>query len=122
MGRMGYGSTGGNPLTQLTHAQLRRRTSMKWRSYPPDVLPLWVAEMDVPLAEPVARALTDAIALGDTGYPVGTGYVAALDEFARDAVGLGRGHGGAHGDRAGRDARHRRGAQAGHRSAATRSS
>lgn len=55
---------------------------MKWRTYPDDVLPLWVAEMDVPLAEPVARAITDAVTLGDTGYPAGTGYAEALAEFA----------------------------------------
>lgn len=55
---------------------------MKWRTYPDDVLPLWVAEMDVPLAPPVARALTDAVALGDTGYPVGTAYAEALAGFA----------------------------------------
>ncbi|QNP68107.1 pyridoxal phosphate-dependent aminotransferase [Streptomyces roseirectus] len=71
-----------NPLHRLTLEQLRRRTSMKWRTYPRDVLPLWVAEMDVPLAEPVARALTDAVALGDTGYPVGTAYAEALAGFA----------------------------------------
>lgn len=71
-----------NPLSQLSLEQLRRRTSMKWRTYPEDVLPLWVAEMDVPLAEPVARAVTDAIALGDTGYPAGTAYAEALAEFA----------------------------------------
>ncbi|WP_320782621.1 MalY/PatB family protein [Streptomyces sp. CRN 30] len=56
---------------------------MKWRTYPDDVLPLWVAEMDVPLAEPVARAVNDALALGDTGYPAGTEYAEALAEFAR---------------------------------------
>jgi cystathionine beta-lyase len=56
---------------------------MKWRTYPADVLPLWVAEMDVPLAEPVARAITDAVALGDTGYPAGTAYAEALAAFAR---------------------------------------
>jgi cystathionine beta-lyase len=56
---------------------------VKWRAYPDDVLPLWVAEMDVPLAEPVARAITDAVALGDTGYPAGTAYAEALAEFAR---------------------------------------
>lgn len=56
---------------------------MKWRTYPEDVLPLWVAEMDVPLAEPVARAVLDAVALGDTGYPAGTAYAEALAEFAR---------------------------------------
>lgn len=72
-----------NPLRQLTLDQLRRRTSVKWRRYPEDVLPLWVAEMDVPLAEPVVRAVTDALALGDTGYPAGTGYAEALAGFAR---------------------------------------
>jgi cystathionine beta-lyase len=62
---------------------LRRRTSVKWRAYPADVLPVWVAEMDCVLAPPVARALADAVALGDTGYPAGTGYVEALADFAR---------------------------------------
>ncbi|GAB2871835.1 aminotransferase class I/II-fold pyridoxal phosphate-dependent enzyme [Streptomyces deserti] len=71
-----------NPLRALTLDQLTRRTSMKWRTYPEDVLPLWVAEMDVPLAEPVVRALTDALALGDTGYPAGTAYAEALAAFA----------------------------------------
>lgn len=56
---------------------------MKWRYYPEDVLPVWVAEMDVPLAEPVARAITDAVAIGDTGYPNGTAYAEALAEFAK---------------------------------------
>ncbi len=57
-----------NPLTQLELATLRRRRSMKWREYPDDVLPLWVAEMDTALAPPVAAALSDALTLGDTGY------------------------------------------------------
>ncbi|MBA4860828.1 aminotransferase class I/II-fold pyridoxal phosphate-dependent enzyme [Streptomyces sp. PSKA54] len=77
------GAVEANPLCRLSLDQLRRRTSMKWRTYPEDVLPLWVAEMDVPLAEPVARAITDAVALGDTGYPAGTAYAEALAEFAR---------------------------------------
>src|SRR5215469_11004321 len=63
-----------SPLEQLPIERLRARTSMKWRVYPPDVLPLWVAEMDVPLAEPITQAITDAVALGDTGYPSGTAY------------------------------------------------
>ncbi|MFE0257465.1 MalY/PatB family protein [Streptomyces sp. NPDC059010] len=71
-----------NPFRALTLDRLRRRTSMKWRAYPEDVLPLWVAEMDVPVAEPVVRALTEALALGDTGYPAGTGYAEALAGFA----------------------------------------
>jgi cystathionine beta-lyase len=71
-----------NPLQALTLDRLRRRTSMKWRTYPEDVLPLWVAEMDVPLAEPVVCAVTDALDLGDTGYPAGTAYAEALAAFA----------------------------------------
>ena len=39
-----------NPLEQLSLEQLQQRTSMKWRTHPADVLPLWVAEMDVLLA------------------------------------------------------------------------
>jgi cystathionine beta-lyase len=57
---------------------------MKWRTHPADVLPLWVAEMDVALAEPVARALHDAVSRSDTGYPAGTQYAAALLDFAVD--------------------------------------
>jgi cystathionine beta-lyase len=38
--------------------------------------------MDVPLAEPVVRAVADALALGDTGYPFGTAYAEALAAFA----------------------------------------
>ncbi|MFI9417289.1 MalY/PatB family protein [Streptomyces werraensis] len=71
-----------NPLTALSLDRLRRRTSMKWRTYPEDVLPVWVAEMDVPLAEPVVRAVTDAMESGDTGYPAGTAYAEALAAFA----------------------------------------
>ncbi|MFF4309092.1 MalY/PatB family protein [Streptomyces sp. 900105755] len=71
-----------NPLRALTLDRLRCRTSMKWRTYPADVLPVWVAEMDVPLAPAVVRAVTDAMELGDTGYPAGTGYAEALAAFA----------------------------------------
>jgi cystathionine beta-lyase len=71
-----------NPLEQLTIEQLRARTSLKWRTHPPDVLPLWVAEMDVPLAPPVADALRVAIDAGDTGYPVGVDYALAVRDFA----------------------------------------
>ncbi|MFI5683254.1 MalY/PatB family protein [Streptomyces sp. NPDC051636] len=76
-----------NPLRVLTLERLRRRTSMKWRTYPEDVLPLWVAEMDVPLAPAVVRAVTDALELGDTGYPAGTAYAEALAAFAAERWG-----------------------------------
>ena len=71
-----------NPLEELTLPQLRLRTSMKWRAHPQDVLPLWVAEMDVNLAPTVAAALRRAIDIGDTGYPCGTALAEAVSEFA----------------------------------------
>jgi cystathionine beta-lyase len=51
-----------------TERTLRRRTSAKWRAYPEDVLPAWVAEMDFPLAEPIADALRQAVERSDAGY------------------------------------------------------
>ncbi|HEY0226086.1 MAG TPA: MalY/PatB family protein [Mycobacterium sp.] len=71
-----------NPLEELTLQQLQRRTSMKWRAHPADVLPLWVAEMDVKLAPTVADALRTAIDTGDTGYPSGTAFAEAVAEFS----------------------------------------
>jgi cysteine-S-conjugate beta-lyase len=76
-----------NPLEQLTLDQLRTRTSMKWTAYPADVLPLWVAEMDVLLAPAVRDAVQRAIVAGDTGYPSGHAYADALAGFAEDRWG-----------------------------------
>ncbi len=56
------------PLQALPLDQLRRRSSTKWRTYPDDVLPLFVAETDFPLADPIAARLREAVELGDTGY------------------------------------------------------
>ena len=47
---------------------LRARRSAKWQAYPADVLPLTVAEMDFPLAAPIAASLRDAVERSDTGY------------------------------------------------------
>lgn len=56
-------------LGECSLAGLYRRKSFKWRTYPPDVLPAFVAEMDFQVAEPVAEAVRAALAIGDTGYP-----------------------------------------------------
>jgi cystathionine beta-lyase len=64
--------------------ELRQRKSFKWRAYPADVLPSFVAEMDFTLAEPITRAVTAALAIGDSGYA----HVGELGEaFARFASG-----------------------------------
>jgi cystathionine beta-lyase len=62
-----------DPLEELTLADLRRRTSQKWRGHLGDVLPLWVAEMDVRLAPAIRDTLHAAISAGDTGYASGAG-------------------------------------------------
>ncbi len=72
------------PLLSLDLDTLRRRTSMKWRRHPDDVLPLWVAEMDVALPPAVRAELDRVLAEGDTGYPDGNGYAEAWARFARD--------------------------------------
>jgi cystathionine beta-lyase len=59
--------------------ELRERTSEKWVSYPADVLPLFVAEMDYPLAPVIADALIERVRRSDTGYvasplPVGEAF------------------------------------------------
>ena len=49
----------------------RRGTeSNKWHKYPPDVLPLWVADMDFASPEPVIRALRERVEHGVFGYGV----------------------------------------------------
>lgn len=70
---------------------LRRRTSEKWALHGDDVLPMFVAETDFPLAPPIRRALERALADGDTGYvAVGDDRAAsAISRFARDRWGWG---------------------------------
>ena len=46
----------------------RRTASNKWRKYGPDVLPLWVADMDFASPEPVVRALRERAEHGVYGY------------------------------------------------------
>jgi cystathionine beta-lyase len=70
-------------MEELPLEVLRQRTSIKWRLFPPDVLPLWVAELDVPLADCVTEALQDAIAKGDTGYTAPFELGSAFAGFAR---------------------------------------
>jgi len=76
-----------SPFESLTLEQLRTRTSAKWRFFEPDVLPLWVAEMDVPLAECVIEAVERAMREGDTGYPANNPYGEAHADFAAERFG-----------------------------------
>ena len=71
-----------NPFARHGVADLVGRRTLKWQAYPRDVLPLWVAEMDTDLAEPVRDAVITAVARGEVGYPSGRDYPEALAAFA----------------------------------------
>ncbi|PKW25392.1 MalY/PatB family protein [Phycicoccus duodecadis] len=74
------------PILGATEADLRRdRTSVKWLAYEPDVLPLWVAEMDALPCPAVVEAVSAALARGDTGYGWGPRYAGELARYAREA-------------------------------------
>ena len=47
---------------------LQTHRSEKWRGFAKDVLPLPVAEMDFPVAEPIRAILTELVANSDLGY------------------------------------------------------
>jgi cysteine-S-conjugate beta-lyase len=66
----------------LSLEELRARQSVKWRRYPPDVLPAWVAETDFPLAPSVRAVLQEALARDDTGYASSRGLADAFAAFA----------------------------------------
>lgn len=57
------------PDFDLTDDELRATGSVKWTWAPADVLPAWVAELDVRPCPVVTGALADALARGSIGYP-----------------------------------------------------
>jgi cysteine-S-conjugate beta-lyase len=70
----------------LTADRLRENGSLKWTAFP-DKIGAWVAEMDFPIAPPIAAALHDAVDRSMFGYlPQGlvTGMVEAYAAFAAD--------------------------------------
>ena len=76
------------PLEALPLERLRERSSSKWRTYPADVLPLFVAETDFPLAPAITRELAALIERGDTGYtPPDPGLARAYAAFAERRFG-----------------------------------
>jgi cystathionine beta-lyase len=65
----------------------RASDSLKWNYYDPDVIPLWVADMDFISPEPVIRALRQRVEHGIFGYPTGlTGRPNEIPEFRQTIV------------------------------------
>jgi len=58
-----------HPFDALSEADLRQRACQKWQKYPPEVLPLWVADMDFPIAPAIKQALVDYARGDNFGYP-----------------------------------------------------
>lgn len=55
--------------------------SQKWRAYPPDVLPLWVADMDFQAPEAVLEAMHSMADHGIYGYGCSAGYQELIDAW-----------------------------------------
>lgn len=58
----------GVKVEALPLSEMRTHRSEKWRGFPPDVLPLFVAEMDFPIAEPIKQTLLEMVTHSDLGY------------------------------------------------------
>lgn len=73
----------------LTPQQLRERGSQKWTRQGPDVLPMWIAEMDFPLADPVREAIEQVVARQGFGYALVDDRVPqAFSRFAARRLGM----------------------------------
>ncbi len=62
---------GDTVFDQLSEEQLCRRKTIKWNFFAPDVLPLWIAEMDFPTAPAVLDAVRAWVVDEEFGYPSG---------------------------------------------------
>lgn len=68
-------------LDELDPVRLRSRRSEKWHTYPADVLPAWVAEMDFPIAAAIQDELRRFVDRADVGYPLGLRQTGLPDAF-----------------------------------------
>jgi len=67
---------------KLDLATLKQRRSQKWSTFPRQILPVWVSEMDYPLADPIREVLLRAAEFDDVGYPISPGKTGLPDVFA----------------------------------------
>ena len=63
----------------LTEQQLRTKACAKWQHFDADVLPLWVADMDFPVAEPIKAAIREHLDTNNFGYPEAHGLPGLKD-------------------------------------------
>jgi cysteine-S-conjugate beta-lyase len=70
-------------LDRFGLADYQSRQCEKWARDAPDKIPLWVADMDFPIAPPIRRALEEVIAKSDLGYPHPSLEERLISAFAR---------------------------------------
>ena len=54
---------------------LRRKEGIKWRRADREVIPAWMADMDFPVADPIAEAIAEVVQRGDVGYPAWSNWM-----------------------------------------------
>jgi cysteine-S-conjugate beta-lyase len=74
-------------LQALTPDRLRARRTLKWASQPPDVLAMWVAEMDYPAAPVITAALHRGVDAETFGYPLNAGASGLAEVLVADLAG-----------------------------------
>lgn len=77
-------------MKQLGLEQLRARQTAKWTVFEDDVLPLWIAESDFPIAPEVKSAVAAAVEADTVGYPpapAATNFGLAVADFYEDRYG-----------------------------------
>lgn len=52
----------------LSEEQLRSKKNEKWRTYPSDIIPAWLADMDYSVAQEIRDILKETILQSDLGY------------------------------------------------------
>jgi cystathionine beta-lyase len=67
---------------ELTIDELRARQGIKWNRYPAPILPVFVADMDFKVAEPVQAAIERLVARHDYGYGHRVGAAGLCEAFA----------------------------------------
>lgn len=68
-----------HPYDTLSLEALKARPNSKWTRFGPDVLPLWVAEMDFPVADAVKSAIRAQVESDNLGYSPATGLPGLVD-------------------------------------------
>jgi aspartate/methionine/tyrosine aminotransferase len=70
-------------FNSATAESMLRVPNLKWHTNPPDVIPMWIAAPDFPIAPEIKKALHDAVEAEDVFYNTDTAARAAMAEKIR---------------------------------------